>query len=453
MERDTYIMRTWIDAQRFAARLPDLVDQQLQSVSTNYVDVDPKLAKKRLAPDAYAKFVELSEDGKKKVSKSSLSKAYAESVKGEVTEAAGSNRWLSIREARALPVTAKKAYGAFRHSERYSKAYDLALEQPFPGGIVDHQLFFSRHLPMVRKRGMLALIEEGSILDRLAKVDAQLAKGPITLDGGVEISKKSSNGAESQIWIKTPDRTLVVEHSSRGFSLGAGYDKVTYESQSIFERLAATHKDLPEALKRELARDEPKRSESEKINDRFQRGEDIPGALLLATVLDKAAGDGTLSGKLESIAAEAMKKHDQVAGEYLVRMKTQAALSEIAAKIEKHGEQCIGDADLTIALSDKLTVTTYDDDDKEIQRVLVEGRGPLLTFENHASGASFAVELDPLKKGELMIHTFSDDDAPSGKVAIDASGKVSSMAEYRSLYGTSFDIQWAKETLAEELKG
>lgn len=431
-------MSVRVDKDRFAAYLPHLVDEALRPAVSNYIDIDPKLAPKVLGPDVLATYERLLASGREKVGRNELATAYVAEVKEAVIAAAGTNRWLSIAESRVLPPTTRKAYASFRWKEQYSRDYAGALDEPFPGGRVDHHLFFERYLPMVRKRGMLRLIEEGDVLARLRTFAERSGK------------------QDEAVTVSFGGRTVVARAKEEGLEVtGRSGVAIEYEVQSVHERLRAMARKLPAATRSVLGRDE-KRTESQNINDRFGRGSDHEDMLTLALGLDAELGGGERSARLQEIGADITRVHDEACGEYFERTKAVEALREIAANMKELGEQSLGDADLDLALSKRLVQTTYDDDDEEKQVVLVRGRGPLLTMENNASGAAWAIHLDPLARGELVVSAFNGRE-PSGTVRVGADGKVESMADFRSLYGLTFDIEWAKHELremrAEQKKG
>jgi hypothetical protein len=158
--------------------------------------------------------------------------------------------------------------------------------------------------------------------------------------------------------------------------------------------------------------------------------------------------------------------HDQILGfsieqektnvtaEYLRRMGDEGQgavkmLQEIAAMVPKLEDIALGDADLYIEIKPKHTATFWDDDKEEDRtKTLVDKRGPLLTFHNAASGASFAVELDALKDGRLEAHRFYDGD-PNGKVSLDRQGQPLGLIDSRGIESFVFELSWALSDLRE----
>ena len=147
------------------------------------------------------------------------------------------------------------------------------------------------------------------------------------------------------------------------------------------------------------------------------------------------------------MAAFADAKETTVIAELFARSGAVGVFQEIREAAGKLDEISLGDADLDISLSDRLTDTQWDWDgttEHEKQVTLLEGKGPLLTFENNASGLSWAVELRALDEGRLVIHSFYDGKALQ-RIDLDKNGRARKPCDKSPASSIAFSMLWARD--------
>ncbi len=445
--------RIWIDKNKFLKTLPHSIDDALRPAMENYSTVSPEKAKTKLSPDLYAAYEAVAADAEGAVEPDAVRDRYVDSVTAGVHEAAGNNRWLSIIESRQLPATTKKAYDGHRARQKSYDRFVRSLDEPFPDG--DHSNLIGRHLPMVRKRTMQALIDVGDMSKGVVDLKSKLADAgdELTTKNGLQLeltdtpkvgkSKLTYPPGDAPYVVvtdKTNDRTLVVGSKDDGFELALYEGKstysdltVNYSAQSPFEGMEELMAKLPVKMRKSLER---RTSETEKIDGRFTGGTDVECVTMLGTTLAHALRGGQGAKTIEHVAAKKMKHHDALAAELFKRSGAFEAYEELVSLSKQVGEQCLGDADLTIKVGN---------------RGGPQGAKKVLRLENHASSLSLFVDLAAMKQGELRVEAnYEGDDR--GMLHIDKDGGLISMPHFRSISSIDFQLGWALDEMRDIAK-
>jgi hypothetical protein len=420
----------------------------------SYGEMDPARAKANLPPDLFRLFESLQKERGRVPSPNELERAFeeyaAKLLEGLPDDYAFTALPPSLREV------LREAQDFAIYSDRANRA---RAGEPFPDGVVDDNFVFTHYFGSLGKTMMRDLMKDFPILDQLAKLKGELRGGPKTIGGvTVRLLDDIEHAGKKLTAFRSDGPYVVFGEGNEALAVSIDkdglYPKVSMhrfgdvtsstlqdtethlEWRPDFSNLDLDNFDF-DAFREQSAKMPP---------DGFDLDgtPDVEGFAKLGRWLDALYADGANQAKIS--AGDVAAERTRVTAEYLARMGSGsgavAMFQEIASLVPAFDDIALGDADLYIEIADKLTDTYYDDNDDEQTRTLIKGKGPLLTFRNAASGASFAVQLDALKHGRLEVDRFYDG-ASTGRVSLDAEMKAMSPIDPAGIRSFVFEIDWA----------
>ncbi len=275
-----------------------------------------------------------------------------------------------------------------------------------------YEYFFSLNLPLISKVTSHRLLSGGNVAARTEELLARVKKdGAQTLPGGVEarIEQKAPKTSDYFPGHKPP--FLVLDNGgdelwveASGFGVSASIvDGKSVKGSVDFHDWGDTGSSYFDGL--------PPMS---RLNMAFQSRANVDASAMLATFVNQAFEGGTGVAAIQEAATEAKTMRGEALARYLTLTDVVGQYAKAAKHIETNGTaDDLGDADMTISIAAKL---------KNSGKVVTKGEGPLLIFDNHASGATIGVSIDALNEGRLKAFT-AYEGKHVGTYELDAAGK------------------------------
>jgi hypothetical protein len=163
-------------------------------------------------------------------------------------------------------------------------------------------------------------------------------------------------------------------------------------------------------------------------------------AAALARIMDGAYRGGKGTAEIDGAEDAERAMTGEALGKYFQATGAVAAFQSAAAHIQENGPaEGLGDYDMTIRIAPSL---------KNDGKLVVKGAGPLLVFDNHASGATTGVSLNALAEGRLEVFAAYGGKS-HGKLAFEADGTLADAGARGFASTIAFNQQfWVKELLA-----
>jgi hypothetical protein len=326
-------------------------------------------------------------------------------------------------------------------SQRYGEHWDRSRNgEPFPDGVVDSDFVFRNYFHFLDVTALTRLLSETAAVSRLGDLMHRAKVAPVIL-------------ADGSLATRTDDR-LDLTWSGVAWQVDVQEDALctTWVVRSQGEE--ANLEVDPRVASPDQAASAAKRvSWDHYFDGKAFRLQEFQGGFPVLSGFFAALAAG-LGCSVDLAAIDVGAEKSRVTAEYLRGMHGGAGavglLSEIAATARRLDAIALGDDDLFISIADRMERTKeVDGVDEDI--VLVEGRGPLLTYDNVASGASFAVELEALARGELVAHRFYYNDR-AGVIRLDSAGNTALPISEIGIASFVFDMEWSLTELKKRIQ-
>ncbi len=365
-----------------------------------------------------------------------------------------------------LPPSLKPVLERVQRQLIYSDRADRARDgDPFPDGVVDKDFVFRNYFEGAARRQVSRLVAQYPVFEQLKRLEAELRNGCEVIVGeGTSVSLKPEAEVDGKkltlfraeppfLCFQTGNEVLLVSAELSDFwtriSLNAFRDISKNDARDREMNLAWLFVGVEP---RGDAERQAYIAKEKRRGVRLEGDPDVESFAKLVAHLDRLYAGGAHQADILDASAAIERDKTAVTAELLRRMAgglgAVGILRQVAEWVPQLPPLALGDADLYIKLEDQLKDTTSDDDDNEIERTLVEGQGPLLTFKNVASGASFAVLLEPLAEGRLEVERFYDA-APVNRISLDAEGKAQAPIREDGIASFVFELEWAFEELRQ----
>lgn len=284
------------------------------------------------------------------------------------------------------------------------------------------------------------LIRGGQLEARSAELAARVAKeGPLELPGGVSarlvnVAPKVSDYFPAQpplVALQRGEQTVYLE--TRGFGLSA----VLVEGADVIGKVA--YMDMGARFGDLLGEREGAPMAALEMKFALGGGASPQATAALARIIDAVYAGGAGVPAIDAAEQAAQAMTGEALGKYFAKTGAVAAFQAAAAHVKAHGPaEGLGDYDMTIKTAPAL---------KNGRRVVARDAGPLLVFDNHASGATSGVRLDALAEGKLEV-LVAYEGKLLGKLAFDADGKATDLTGLGFASIVAFNAQfWVKELL------
>lgn len=364
----------------------------------------------------------------------------------------------------------EKIYAIYH--ERSEKASD---GDPFPDGVVDAELAFNNYLDYCAYNHIKYLNDRFPIRDHVRALFSVIkSEEPIYLDDGTKVYLMNVRTEETKKTVPYYDDHPIIDgtkiqvYSSDGpYVVFQNGDEVLFVPNLLY---SICHLHLREADRIQ------KWSTSTAFitfSDQSFYSKEPAGFWALAkrefglaqyasvasvakalAYMDKMFSKNPSTELILSVIEKFEQEATEVIAEYLKRMDAVGKFQRIAQLVPEFEDIALGDSDLYIKIANRF-VRTYKQWNSETEEfdgqktiVLLENQGPLLTFYNVASGASFAVRLDELEKGRLDVYRFHDDE-PNGHILLNEDGIAQGPIKDWGISSFVFYIDWAFEDLTK----